>query len=80
MEYLLAHLDIVQRGVELLLVMWAVLKRADKALLLHLRTDLDPRLEAIDAKLDLIHAMVKSERRRRQRQHKRIIRLETRQH
>jgi hypothetical protein len=76
MEYLLSHLDLVQRGVELLLVMWAVLKRADKALLLHLRTSLEPRLQRMDEKLDDIQRLVKIERKRRNRQHKRILRLE----
>jgi hypothetical protein len=80
MEYLLDHLIFVQRGVELLLVLWAVLKRADKALLLHLHTTIEPRLLAMDEKLDQIQVLVRSERRRRQRQHKRILRLEKTQH
>jgi hypothetical protein len=78
MEYLLSHLDLVQRGVELLLVMWAVLKRADKALLLHLRTSLEPRLQGMDEKLGQIHDLVRREQRRRFKQHKRLMRLEGR--
>ena len=82
MEFLLSHLDVIQKGVELLLFLWAVLMRADKALLLHLRTTLDPRLGAMEEKLDDIHRLVKAERSRRRRQHKRILRLEkdTQQH
>ena len=78
MEYLLSHLDVVQKGVELLLVLWVALKRVDKALLLHLQSTLEPRLASMDEKLDEISNTLRLERKRRRRQHKRIMRLEGR--